>query len=196
VAVPTNVILQVLFDERVDATALGQVQLLAAGVPRLLTTSFSNGNRTLTLRPGTLLAANTAHSISLVGVRDTSGNVLGAVTTSFTTGAGVDFTNPSSTQFLPAHGSTSVPVTTSVQVAFSEAINQLTVNGNVVLRVTNTGEAVPTTISFSQNLRTVILTPLAPLNSATQYTVAIVGSVTDQAGNGISNFLTATFTTR
>jgi hypothetical protein len=82
-------------------------------------------------------------------------------------------------------------------VTFSEPINPLSVFNNIVLRLTNTGVLVPVTLSFSADRRTIVLTPLAPLTPATQYTIAVINfSVRDLAGNVVATQATANFTTQ
>ena len=139
VAVPINTRLEILFNEPVDPTNLDQVQLLAGASPLTVTRTLTNGNRTLVLTPTSLLAPNTGHTISISGVRDSAGNLAaGTTAVTFTTGAGADFVRPTVTAFQPSTGTTGVAINVSPQVTFSEAINRLSVSGNIVLRVTNT----------------------------------------------------------
>lgn len=198
VGAPRNVVVQVLFDKPIDATSVNQVQLNVGSSPLAVTRTLSNGNRTLTLTPSTPLAANTSHTLSITGVRDTSGNlIVGTTNAIFTTGPGVELTGPSLTGFSPANGSVNVPVTTTAQITFSKPINTLSAfNGNAVLRRTSTGVTVATTISFSADFQTVTLTPTAPLTAAAQYTIAVTFSITDRAGNTITNATSANFTTQ
>ena len=64
----------------------------------------------LTLVPAAALAANTLYTLTVTGVTDLAGNPMSqAFTSSFTTGPGADFTQPSVTGFDPANGATQVP---------------------------------------------------------------------------------------
>jgi large repetitive protein len=195
--VPINTDLEVLFDEPIDATRLEQVELLSGGSPVPVTRSLTNGNRTLVLTPATLLAPGTSYTLSVSGVADTAGNVISGTTqATFTTGPGADFISPAVSTFLPAAGTTGVPVAASAEVTFNEPINPLSAFSNVVLRLTNTGVLVPVSLSFSADRRTVVLTPLAPLAAATQYTIAVTNfSVRDLAGN-VAPTTSASFTTQ
>jgi hypothetical protein len=198
-AVPTNAVVQIFFDEPIAPTSVGQVNLIVGGSALTVTRALSNSNRTLTLTPSRLLSANRLHTISVAGVRDTAGNLIAAtVTTTFTTRSGIDGIRPAIASFTPAANTTNVPVSTQARVTFTEALNPLSVlnNNSVVVRVTNTGAIVPTTTSFSADFRTVILTPLMPLAPATQYTIAVVNTLTDIAGNAIASFGSANFTTQ
>ena len=196
--VPTNTRVLALLDEPIDATQLEQVLLLQGGTPLVVTHALSNGNRTLTLTPPTLLAPNTAHTLVIAGISDTAGNTMaGATQATFTTGAGIDLTRPVVTTFAPPHNTSGVPVNVAPQVTFGEAIDPLSVTGNVVLRLTATSVLVPVTYGFSADYRTVTLTPAAPLEAATQYTIAVINfSVRDLAGNVIATTGTANFVTQ
>jgi hypothetical protein len=91
-----------------------------------------------------------------------------------------------------------VPVSVSASATFGELMNPLSLIGNIVLRLTNTVVVVPVAHSFSSDLRTIILTPLEPLQPGTQYTIALPGYylMRDLAGNGLVSSPTATFTTQ
>jgi spore maturation protein SpmB len=196
---PRNAQIQIRFDEPVQPTSLGGIQLLTGGSPLPFTSAVSDGNRTVTLTPSTLLSANTPHLMTVDGVRDAAGNEMGAgVMTTFTTGSGADFVGPSPTAFVPVDGAMDVPTNTSVAVTFDETINPLSafVSGSVTLRLTNTGEIVVAGVSFSPDFRTVILTPSSPLAPATRYTVTTGFELTDQAGNRPRFGMSSTFTTQ
>ncbi len=172
--------------------------MIVNGSPLAVTRSLSNADRTLTLTPAVPLAANTVHALSITGVRDTVGNLLvGTVTSTFTTGPGVDFTRPGITTITPADGATGVPVGTTVQVLFTKAMNPVSFNNsNFFIQVANTGATVSATLSFSADLRTAILAPTAPLSAATQFRVNVFSSLTDLAGNFLNVNSQTTFTTQ
>jgi hypothetical protein len=199
VQAPRNAPVQVRFDEPIQATSLDAVRLLANGSPIAVALALADGNRTLTLTPAALLAASTSYPVSLGGVRDTAGNLLAGTTeTAFSTSTSVDFVRPSATGFVPVDGTIDVPTTTSVQVTFDEPINPLSlfVPGSVRLFVTNTGEMVDTSVDFSPDYRTVILTPPQPLASATLYTIEASFETTDQASNRLIFAIRSSFSTQ
>jgi hypothetical protein len=189
-----------MFSEPVQGASLSQVQVLEGGSPMTITQTLSNGNQFLTLTPNTLLAPNSAHSISITGVKDVAGNVLGGtVTITFTTGPGI-ILNPSlpAPTFSPAQGSTGQPVNVHPTLTYNQPVNPITTfNGGVQLVLNSTAAVVPSTFSISADSRTVTITPVSPLNNATQYTIrsGIAAVVTDQAGNNF-NGGTAIFTTQ
>ena len=195
-AVPRNAAIQVLFDEPIDATRLDGVSLAAVGQPVPFTRSLSNGNRMLTLTPPVLLSSDTVYVLSIGGIADAAGNPLvGPITVTFTAGTSIDLAGPSVTALNPADGATNVATGTAIQVAFDERLNVLSAgSGAAVLRVWATNEVVPAAISFSSDLRTLVVTPAAPLAASTIYQV-VVNYVTDLAGNGLRNQAWSTFTT-
>ena len=194
VGVPRNVLLQVLFDEAIDSTSVGAITLTAGPSTIPLVASMGNANRTITLLPPAVLEPNTTYVLTVSGVRDRAGNLVAAHVVTFTTSTAVDLRSALLTGFLPAGGAVDVPITVLPSVTFSEPINPVSVaTGGVVLRITNTGVAVPATLTFSPDQRTATLHPLLPLEAATQYTVTVF-SVLDLAGNA-TDFLAATFAT-
>ena len=196
--VPTNTRIGALFDEPIDATRLDQVELLQGAAPLATTRTLTNANRTLTVTPATLLAAGASHTLSIAGIFDTAGNAMAGVTqATFTTGPGVDLISPTISAFVPPHNTSGVPVTVTPQVTFSEAIDPISVPGNVVLRLTATGVIVPVSYGFSADYKTVTLSPTTTLAAGTQYTIAVVNfSVRDLAGNAIASTATANFVTQ
>ena len=105
--VPINAIVTVQFSEPVNGESLGQVTLSADGVTVSTQSSLSNGNQMLTLVPAAALAASTPYTLTVTGVTDLAGNPMQkSFTSSFTTGPGADFTQPSVTGFDPANGAT------------------------------------------------------------------------------------------
>jgi Big-like domain-containing protein len=79
-------------------------------------------NRRIRLVPGSPLAAGTAYTVQLTGLRDVAGNGLAAlVVTGFTTGAEPDFVSPAMVGVNPPKGAVDVALNTVVRLIFSEA---------------------------------------------------------------------------
>jgi hypothetical protein len=190
--VPTNAVLHILFNKPVQPTSLGQVQVLESGSPMVITTALTNGNQTLTLMPNALFTPNAAHSMTITGVKDMSGNVIvGTVTINFTTGGGI-ILNPSipAPAFSPTNTSTGQSVNVQPTVTYSVPIDPVVAfTGSVRMRTTTTLVLVPTTFSISADSKTLTIIPSAPLANATQYTIfSNFGStVVDQAGNSVTS---------
>jgi len=195
--VPRNVQIQVRFDEPIQPTSLEAVTLTGNGLPVPITTTLSDGNRTLTLTPSGLLAATASYVVSVEGVRDIAGNIAPAVQATFVTATGVDFIRPSVTAFFPLDGAVDVPTSVSIEVTFNEPINPLSalMPGSIRLFAANTGEVVESSVSFTSDFRTVFLTPLSPLAGATRYTIDATFATTDRAGNPSALGLRSSFST-
>jgi len=196
--VPLNVPVQIEFSQEIAQDSIGNVQLLQGGSPVAVTASFSRMNTVLTLTPNVPLAANTTYTISIAGVTDTAGNVVATQSQSFITGTVIKLSAPVNASVTPSGGQTNVPDNTTIQIVFDSPMDSLTfdtVLGNAVLELTSTSAVVPTTVSFSLDYKTVILTPSAPLASSTSYTVVVkYGQVTDMAGNVYYNSISQSFT--
>ena len=176
--------------------------MLVSGLPLPVASRIlSDGNRVVMLTLTSLLAPNTAHTIS-ARVRDRAGNIMpSAATTTFTTGPSVDLVNIASTvTSSPVGGATGVPVGVTPSVTFSEAIDPTTViyggNSGVTLLVAATGQAVPVVYSFSPDRRTVTMTPVSPLAAGTQYRIQASSATTDSAGNIFPTTVQFLFTTQ
>jgi hypothetical protein len=175
----------VLFNEPLDATSLDHVNLLVGTSPVAASRVLSNGNQTLTVYPAALLSPNTTFTLSVADVKDMAGNALATpVTSTFTTGSLVDNNRPSALTYNPPQGAGGVPVSTTLQVTFDEAMSPL--NGNIQLYVDATGVLVPVTLTtVSSDRRTFTMTPTAPLSAGTIYRwIVSYNTFTDLAGNG------------
>ena len=97
VSVPTNVQLQVQFDEAVSGLSLGGVELRQGAEVIAVTRELSGDHKILGLRLSQPLLANTAYTLHVEGVEDLSGNVLAsAADRNFTTGAAADVASTAS----------------------------------------------------------------------------------------------------
>src|SRR5258708_3483095 len=98
----------------------------------------------------------------------------------------------------PCCSQTGVADTTTISIVFDSPMDPLgfdTVLGNAVLELSSTSAVVPTTVSFSLDYKTVILTPASALAHSTSYTIVVkYGTVTDIAGNVYYNSISQSFT--
>ena len=180
--VPTDLTVQILFSEPIQPGTISGIALAAGSRAVPVTTSFSNGNQTLTLTPPALLTANTTYTLTIAGVVDLAGNAMPTATQTFTTGSQVALARPGAT-ITPAYGTTAVSKAIAPAVVFSAPINPLTLtSSNVYLINSSTGQSVPGTLTLSSDTLTVTLTPSAALAANTQYYVGVY-NVSDQAGN-------------
>jgi large repetitive protein len=196
--VPTNAQLTVSFDEAVNELSLAGVVLRANGDAVVVRQELSNGHRSLTLRQLQPLQPNAAHELTVSGVTDLSGNVLGVDrAVPFTTAAGADLSAPTVVSRMPVSGAVDVPLNTRIEVGFNERLNGLSVNDNSVrLYDTVTGQFVAGTPALDADGRMVTFTPSAALTANRQYIVYVTYTsyIEDLAGNrhsSTSSFRTA-----
>ncbi len=195
--VSTHTAITITFSETLDAATVNTTNVvLRTGSGTLVpaTVSYNAANRTVTLTPSAALSNSTAYTVSIAGVKDTSGNALaGTFTSSFTTEA-PDLTPPTVTSINPANGTAGVSTSTAITIAFSEALNASTVNTTTVSLRTSAGTIVPGTVSYNSANHVVTLTPSAALAGGATYTISISG-VQDTAGNALAGNFTSSFTT-
>ena len=194
--------LGLLFSEPVAGNSLGNITLTPnGGSPLPIAVYPENGNTLAWVQLPSSLLPNTTYTYSVTGVTDISGNAITPVTTTFTTGSSFDFTSPTATVASPANGATSVLVSTTASVTFSAAMSPVLIDSNhIYLRTHNTQTLVETTLTISPDLKTVTLTPTAPLTPATIYDLVTATPnwyLTDIAGNPYYNTgVVSTFTTQ
>jgi hypothetical protein len=207
VGVPTNAPVQIMFSTAISGTSIGQVSLQQGSAcpasPVSTTSSLINGDTAIQLTPVLPLLPGTTYTMCVTGVADIVGNTMATpVTSSFSTGTGINLTPPTIVSVTPANGAIDQPAgTTVVTVVFSEAMNPVSFNSttNFVLE-DPTGAVVPATITFSPDLKTATLTPKAALLSGSQqysvYVNYLGGGLTDLAGNNLSGNSYTTFWTQ
>ena len=199
--VPTNAVMQIAFDEPLNALKLTDIKLLKGTQDVVLQArKLSDDRRVVTLELAQLLKAQTAYTISVAGVEDASNNVLArAVETNFTTATDTDMERPSITSVTPVNNAT-VVLKPTLTALFSERLNPLTAIGAVgrYSLLENNGNNISLPIkldmSLSENGRTMLFIPKETLKPDTKYTFQI-SSFTDLVGNRLttqhySNFYT------
>jgi hypothetical protein len=196
-----NAPIQILFSKPISSASVGQVSLLIGNTQVAVTAAVTTLNQVVTLTPALPLTANTTYTISVTGVKDTTGNTMvGTTTSTFTTGPTVDYTAPTVVSITPTNGATGVAVSTNIQIVFSKAMNPVAfdpINGYTTLVTTNTSTAVAFTVSFSADFKTATLTTTSPLAAATQYTFNVVYiAIADVSGNVSQTNVSSSFTTQ
>jgi hypothetical protein len=186
----------VQFSEPVDVQTLGQITLgAAASGPIPVFRTVTNANQTLILTPLAALRPNTTYTVNIAGVADLSGvNVIAPVTTTFVTGATLDFSQPQVSSAVPANGAAGVGTTSTVQVQFNKSINAQTVTSSTFNVTVNGGNAIAGTIAVAADGRSATFTPTSNLPPNTTYVVRVNAAVMDLAGLGMASFQ-STFTT-
>lgn len=106
-----------------------------------------------------------------------------------------DVTPPTVAGVTPQADSVSVPLTTSVVLQFSEAVDPASIGGgNLALIEAASSTAVPVSISQSADKAWATMTPAAPLNPGSLYEIRVAG-VTDLAGNEMVGVYSSRFST-
>ncbi|MDQ2941177.1 MAG: S8 family serine peptidase [Chloroflexota bacterium] len=113
-------------------------------------------------------------------------------------GVYVDDVAPVVSSWSPAPGSTHVPVTARVDLAFSEPVTGVD-TATLTLRDA-ADQPVPASVSYASAQSHATLTPLSPLRADAQYRIVLSSTILDQAGNSLaaasSTFTTAKLVTR
>lgn len=211
--IATNRLITVEFSEPMNATTLNATTftISAGGTPvsgRLAMATGPRGPNTLaTFTPNQLLNATNPYAVTLTDwLLDTGGNPLGAVSSNFTTGAGVDNVRPSVVSTSPPFNTNlgapkNIPLNANITVSFSEPMNSRTITANS-FQVAFTSDAggqqsvsVSGSLAMSSDLRSVTFTPAQPLAPSSTFTATLGSSITDLAGNAILPLLGTQFIT-
>lgn len=187
---PTNVQVVIAFDEPIQSVSVAGVTMEANSTETPIIRSLSNGSQTLTLVPLSPLDALTAHTVTIAGVEDLSGNPLASpVITTFTTETGADLVRPGISSVTPANGSSGVPVNVVIQVEFNERVNPLTVNSDnyFVERTTGGVARISGVIVVAPDRLSARFTPDDPLEPSTAYRVRTFSGITDLVGQALSS---------
>lgn len=154
--------------------------------------TLSDSRLTATLNPSSALDYSTNYYIWVSGAKDAAGNDVTAYTTAvsqeFTTEASsADVAAPTVVSMSPADNATGVGISSAVAVTFNEPLMPSTVSSvNVELRKYSDNSVVASAVSLIEGDTTILITPNANLDFATQYYVAISTGVQDAVGNALA----------
>jgi hypothetical protein len=200
-----NTSLGLKFNEPVSTESMANITFTPqGGSPEPIAVYPQIGNTLAVVQLPYALQPNTQYTFNVAGVTDLNGNPATAATSSFTTGSGFDWTNPSVSVVSPANSTTGIAVTVTPTVTFSEAMNPtLFDTAHVYLQTHNSPVVVPATLALSTNgsgETVVTITPTASLAESTIYDVVVASPegwyLYDIAGNYFpNNGIQATFTT-
>jgi hypothetical protein len=173
---------------------IGNVALLDGTTPvPLQSLTFSNENRSVTVRPQAPLRSTGSYTLAIRGGQDGPRDdaadlpLLDPFVSTFTT---ADTIAPVVTETNPTSGQRQVEPDTSVRVAFSEAI----VSGTLTVRDGAGATVTGTSVIVSANTAVAFI-PTQPLQPNTSYTATLTG-VVDTGGNPLAGGAASfTFTT-
>lgn len=192
----------IIFNEAMDSATLNggtiKIRQYSDDSDVTATILYNPATFTVTLDPDANLSYSTQYYLYAVGAKDASGNTVAtdysAVTKSsheFTTAANTaDVTSPTVTAQTPVASSTSVALSISPTLTFSEAMDASTLNGGTVqLRSVDTGSAISSVILYNPVSYVVTLDPVADLTSNSYYYLWVSGA-TDLVGNTVTAYTT------
>ena len=187
---------QVTFSEPMAAATINttNISLKNTATSATIPASVSYSGNVATLTPASPLSGGTQYTITVTtGATDAAGNPLASP---FTSNFTVESTPPTVLSVSPPDGATNVATNTAVQVAFSEPMDQATINGTTIsLKNTSTSAVLAATVVYNVGTNSATLTPSGPLSNSTQYTVTVTTGVKDVAGNAMTTQFTSKFTT-
>jgi hypothetical protein len=197
VNVPVNSTITATFSKAMDPTTITAgtflVKTTVGGVSVLGSVTYNAATNSATFTPTSPLASQTAYTVTVTGVKDTFGTPMAAaVIWTFST---LD-TTPPTVSVVPTSGSTNIATNATVQLTFSEAMDQTTINTtNITVKNTNTSAAVVGTIAYNPSTFVATFTPTNPLANGTNYTVTVTTAVKDASGNALLGNFVSNFTT-
>jgi hypothetical protein len=115
-------------------------------------------------------------------------------TSTFTTGAGPDLSQPTVQSVTPSSSAVGVPLDSTILIQFSKLMDPLLITSSSFTLTTNGNAFVAGSISFNTNGSEAIFSPTAKLAPSTTYSIQITSSVLDLEGLPIASF-SAAFTT-
>jgi hypothetical protein len=173
--VVTTSVVQATFSKSVVASTISFTLKDASGTTVTAALAYDDPSHTVTLTPSALLTPNTTYTATVSGAKDANGNVLAApVSWSFTTEAA-----PALVSQTPAAGATNVVTTSTLQAAFSKAVQSSTISFTLKDAANN---PVTGTVTYNATTNTATFTPSALLATATTFTATISGAK-DASGN-------------
>src|SRR6185369_6342575 len=190
-AVLLNPVIELEYNEPLDPSTINSTTVSLrqniGGQPLIPSTiTLGRGGRVIRIVPDAPLAPNSNYFYQVSNtIRDLDGMSPGFFFTNFFTTTNVsDNTAPQVLAVSPFDGATDVGLNAQFHLRFDEPINPLSVTGATVLVSAGNNVAMPSTISFSNSDREVLIVPHSPLPEATLMTIKVEG-VEDLAGNAV-----------
>jgi hypothetical protein len=197
--VPVNTTVTATFSKPMDQNTINastfQLKATVSGTAVTGTVTYNTATNTATFTPTANLSSQTAYTATITtGAKDLFGTPLASpVNWTFST---ADVTPPTVNAVSPPNGQSNVATNTAVNITFSEAMDQQTINTTTItLKNTNTSAPVTGTVAYNSATNVATFTPSAALAFGTQYTVTVTTGAKDVAGNPLASQSVTTFTT-
>ncbi len=189
-SVALNPVIEVEFDRPLDPSTLtvDNVSLHLASDGRPIPSSVRlRGDRIIRLTPYGTLTLHTGYYYEVSArVRDVTGITAGrALRRFFQTSIDFGDTTAAVRETLPRDESRNVDAESPIVVRFEKALNPISVTPDTIRLSANQRGSLPTSISFGEDFREVILMPLEPMPANARITVTVSG-IEDTSGNIIS----------
>jgi hypothetical protein len=186
--VSLDTVVSVAFSEPMDPATLtgANVQLRRGTTVLGVTVSVGGGNQSVVLTPAVRpLEVNTLYTVTLTGLRDVAGNLLGDQAFSFRT-VSPDTEPPKVTAIDPPNNAVGLPTSAPVTVTFSEAMAPASVTADS-FRVTVDGAAVPGARTLAAGDTQARFTPSQPYGLEKTVVIELTGDLRDASNNALVN---------
>lgn len=194
VNVPLDSTIVVQFSEPMNAATVttSSFVLIKDGSGVSGTVSYDSANNTATFTPSSPLSGGELYTVIVTtDAADLAGNHMAANTGWQFTTLAPDSTPPTIIATTPVSGGTSVDVSSSVKITFSEAMDKTTLTTSTI-----TMNGVSGTVTYDDSgTCTATFTPSASLGYGTDYTMTVSPGVKDLSGNSMTSAKVWTFTT-
>lgn len=180
--IPINPTFQIRFDEEINPLSVN-----TQGNDQV---SFLEGNKEIRYVKDHPLKMDSDNTETFSGILDGSGNEVATTSIHFRTSKQVDTTAPTSLLITPRSGlRDAININSIIQVKFSEPLNPFTVTPTTLELFSDYGDRsakkTDAVVSLSADGQTASLTPTAPLNVRTYYSV-VLGQIQDLALNRVN----------
>ena len=159
-----------------------------------------SGSKTIIVKPKDTLSKNCDYSVKFTSnIKEYDGYSIDEYTLKFSTGSSAS--SSSDTKYIssrdPDNNDTDVKVNTDIVVKFDRDMDESTMKeSNIVLKETDRGTEVNTTVDYSDSKRILTITPRSSLKDNTDYTIILEDSIRDDDGDRIDNEIKWYFSTK
>lgn len=182
------------FSEAMNPLTINPASFTLTDGTRFVDGTISFSGVTATFTPATELEPETLYTLMIsMEATDLAGNALAAdFDWTFTTGVVPEIDVPTVVSTLPEDATIDVPIGSDLAATFSEAMDPSTINtGSFTVSL----GVVPVSGTVTYSAKTAIFSPNIDLMPESLYTATISAVATDEAGNGLTEDYTWTFTT-
>ncbi|MCX8122679.1 MAG: Ig-like domain-containing protein [Spirochaetes bacterium] len=200
--VGNNVNIVVTFSERVNNVSVQSFKIRNETTGQYIAgnVTYNDATKTATFDPDDPLPFETTFTVVLTNdIKDASDNSLNYTEWSFQTGIEPDTTPPSIVSRYPSSGQTNIPISSTIQIQFSEPVSGVGPQTIQLKKGDQNGIPIPVMVNYDSISQRVNITPLGNLEYESQYTVVVIGGdssdIKDVAGNRFASTVNWSFAT-